>query len=89
MKSSTIVLIMFLTISCLYAEDATHSYTLELSNSKVNYIDIPTLNLQLKAKEKSSFEFIIEYASSLFSNTKEQDVDQKQHILRLAFNYEF
>lgn len=89
MKTSTIVLIMFLTISCLYAKETTHSYRLELSNAKVNYIDVPTLNLQLKPKEKSSFEFIVEYASSLFSNTKEQDIDQKQHMLRLAFNYEF
>ncbi len=66
-----------------------NSYEVALTNDKVNYIDVPSLNLQLKTQEESSYEFIINYATSLFSKTKEQDSVQKQHSLHLSLNYEF
>ena len=89
MKTSTLILAILLATLPLNAENKEVSYVLEFTNNKVSYIDVPTLNLQLKPKQKSSFEFIVEYASSLFSSTKEQDIEQKNHMLRLALNYEF
>jgi len=89
MKTSTLILAIFLAISPIYAQENRVTYVMEFTNEKVNYIDVPTLNLQLKPKKKSNFEFIVEYASSLFSNTKEQDIEQKNHMLSLALNYEF
>ena len=88
MKTSALIFAALLVSSSLPA-DNTRSYEVEFSNAKVNYIDVPKLNLQLKAQDESSFEFILGYASSLFSKTKEQDSVQKQHSLHLALNYEF
>ncbi|MDF1879444.1 hypothetical protein JHD46_07320 [Sulfurimonas sp. SAG-AH-194-C20] len=88
MKTSALIFATLLATSPLYCAD-TSSYEVEFSNAKVNYIDVPKLNLQLRPQEKSSFEFILGYASSLFSNTKEQDSGQKQHSMHIALNYEF
>ncbi|MDF1884254.1 hypothetical protein JHD49_09900 [Sulfurimonas sp. SAG-AH-194-C21] len=88
MKTTALIFVTFLATSTIYAAEI-NSYEVEFSNAKVNYIDVPKLNLQLKHKEESSFEFILGYANSLFSNTKEQDSAQKQHSLNLALNYEF
>ncbi|MDQ7043130.1 MAG: hypothetical protein Q9M34_06310 [Sulfurimonas sp.] len=88
MKTSSLIFVTLLATSSLYAVD-TSSYEVKFSNAKVNYIDIPSLKLQLKAEEKSSFEFILGYASSLFSKTKEQDSAQKHHSMHVALNYEF
>ncbi|MDF1877188.1 hypothetical protein JHD47_05100 [Sulfurimonas sp. SAG-AH-194-L11] len=88
MKTITLICTVLLVTCTLSAQDSS-SYEVKFSNAKVNYIDVPKLNLQLKHKKKSSFEFIFAYANSLFSNTKKQDRDKKQHNLRLALNYKF
>lgn len=88
MKTTALIFATLLVTSSLYAKD-TSSYVVEFTNAKVNYIDVPKLHLQLKSQKESSFEFILGYANSLFSNTKEQDSEQKQHSLELALNYEF
>jgi hypothetical protein len=88
MKTPALIFAALLATSSLHADD-TSSYEVEFSNAKVNYIDVPKLHLQLKPQKKSNIEFILGYANSLFSNTKEQDSAQKQHSLKLALNYEF
>ncbi|SFV65221.1 hypothetical protein MNB_SM-4-1554 [hydrothermal vent metagenome] len=88
MKTPALIFTVLLAISSLYAEE-TSFYEVDFSNAKINYIDVPKLNLQLKVQEESSFEFILGYANSLFSSTKDQDRVQKQHSLNLALNYEF
>lgn len=88
MKTSALIFATLLATSTMYAADI-NSYEVALTNDKVNYIDVPSLNLQLKTQEESSYEFIINYATSLFSKTKEQDSVQKQHSLHLSLNYEF
>jgi len=88
MKTSALIFATLLATSTMYAADI-NSYEVALTNDKVNYIDVPSLNLQLKTQEESSYEFIINYATSLFSKTKEQDKVQKQHSLHLSLNYEF
>ena len=87
MKTTSLIFTLLLLTSSLYAEQS--SYVLAFSNEKVDYINVPTLNLELKTTPQSSFEFIVAYATSLFSDTKEQDILQKNHTIRLALNYEF
>ncbi|CAI6150951.1 MAG: hypothetical protein SPLUMA1_SPLUMAMAG1_01181 [uncultured Sulfurimonas sp.] len=88
MKTPALIFATLLAISSLYVEDTT-SYEVDVSNAKINYIDVPKLNLQFKVQEESSFEFILGYANSLFSSIKAEDRMQKQHSLNLALNYEF
>ncbi|HIP20018.1 MAG TPA: hypothetical protein EYG70_02715 [Sulfurimonas sp.] len=88
MKTSALIFATLLATSTMYAADI-NSYEIALTNDKVNCIDVPSLNLQLKTQEESSYKFIINYATSLFSKTKEQDSVQKQHSLHLSLNYEF